>query len=455
MSNTQFFQKAVKDGPHITYKDILSESFRKHTMKDVEYALSAGTSYDLAGGGQMLDRWNKPWLWFYCFCAAFIVSFTLYLLTACFPEIPAFGWTSVIFATLVTPIPFMIFLWELNIPRNISFLLLAGCFVAGGILSIFFSAVLFKLDFSGAGAWWAPLAEEPGKLLASWLLIEYLNRKGKRIYGCTGLVIGAGVGAGFTVFETLGKSLDHLTRVFFLQIGGYVSGSGINTAAIEALYVVLIRSVPCLAAHLLYCAPYVGAMSLAYHRSHSWEASFKDKGFRKYFFLSVVLHAVWNETGSIDGVPGWCIRTGIAFCSFYALARVIQQCLTQVVGECRPVDPVVTVPLFGKGISLYCGNASGKGMVRKSDGAPIIVGRDRTVCNLCYPDQTRGVSRRHCRVFYYGSDWYVQDIGSSYGTYVRGKGSASVKKLSKGESLKLSQGDRIYLGSEKVFLTVM
>ena len=456
MSNTTFFKKIIDVDTRITYRDILSESFRKHSLKDVEYALSAGTANNQVTGKDMLEAWQKPWLWLYSFCTAFIISFALYLMTSWFPSIPSFGWTSVIFATLVTPVPFMIFLWELNIPRDISFLSLIGCFVTGGILSIFFSAILISVGISGESVWWAPLAEEPGKLVAAYLLLRYAEKRGNKIYGCTGLVIGAGVGAGFTVFETFGYALNALTGAaeYLARSTDYPIQLCINFAAPSALYTVFIRSVPCLAAHLLYCVPYVSALSLAYRRTRSWEASFKDGTFKKYFIISIILHALWNCFGGISGLPGWCIRIAISSGSFYAVVRMIQQSFEQIIREIRVSKYIENKP-FPKGeICVYSNSASNGIVSRMAGDSPILIGRDGNVCSLCYPENTKGVSRKHCRIISYDSDWYLQDMDSRYGTFISVINFDSVKRILPGESIKLSHGDRIYLGSENIFFTV-
>lgn len=457
MSNTEFFQKIMKDDARITYADILSESFKRHSMKDIEYALSAGTAYNHADRNAMLMNWHKPWLWFYSFCAAFVVSFSLYLMTVWFSNIPTFGWTSVIFATLVTPIPFMIFLWELNIPRNISFLSLVGYFVTGGILSIFFSAVLINVGISGESVWWAPLAEEPGKLFAAWLLLRFYEKQGKEVYGCTGIVTGGGVGTGFTVFETIGYVLNSLSKEagsLAYYNGGSMQG-WINKAAPTALTVVLHRSLPCLAAHLLYCVPYVAVLTLVYHSTRSWKKSIRDRSFIQYFGISITLHALWNYFCGIAGLPGWLLRIGIASVSFYLVAKVIRQCLAQIIRESRSSNGAIRIPLYGKGISIVCNNAAQRGMTKTSNGDPITIGRDQSVCSLCYPETTNGVSRRHCRIFRNDSDWYVQDLGSTYGTYVYGKLYSPPRKIVPGKAVKLTPGDRLYLGSDRVYVTVM
>lgn len=59
------------------------------------------------------------------------------------------------------------------------------------------------------------------------MLIRYFEKQDKEVLGCTGLVIGAGVGAGFTVFETFGYALNSLSgaaEYLANHYGGFMQG---------------------------------------------------------------------------------------------------------------------------------------------------------------------------------------------------------------------------------------
>ena len=432
-----------------------------------------GTIYDRASGATMLQKWRKPWVWFRFFCILLAISFSLYIMIQVLlnmnTNIPAIGWISVLFATLVTPLPFMILLWELNIPRNISLFSMIGYFVAGGILSLFFSGILFALGVAGDMPWWAPLAEEPGKLLAAVALLYLAGKNGKEIYGCTGLAIGAGVGAGFTVFETFGYAFGKLSDLAeALSLRLYSQGIMATSSSVtfyvcdDALKLVFYRSIPCLAAHLIYCAPYTAALALIYHRTHSWKDSLKDKTFLLLFGVSVFLHALWNLSSTrlnVGIVLFWIIHCAIAAGSFCALFYAIRLCLAQAVNEGRYVsgdgDRVHDQLHNLKGgavpmeIALYCKTTALRGTIWKSSGNDMIIGRQKNQCTVCFPDDTKGVSRQHCRIYMTEDGWYVQDLNSSCGTYAAGR------KLSSNESCRIQSGDNIYLGSKQVWLTVL
>lgn len=77
-------------------------------------------------------------------------------------------------------------------------------------------------------------------------------------------------------------------------------------------------------------------------------------------------------------------------------------------------------------------------------GAAIRIGRDASRNDLVYPADAQGISGVHCVVTVDGGNVWLKDLGSTYGTYL-----ASGQRLAAGEAVRLSIGDRFWLGSEK------
>lgn len=78
------------------------------------------------------------------------------------------------------------------------------------------------------------------------------------------------------------------------------------------------------------------------------------------------------------------------------------------------------------------------------DNGKLLLGRSMEA-NIRYPVDTRGVSRNHCQVFWNNGSLQVMDLGSSSGTYLRGKG-----QLAPNTPVPLTEGSIIYLGSKAV-----
>lgn len=77
-----------------------------------------------------------------------------------------------------------------------------------------------------------------------------------------------------------------------------------------------------------------------------------------------------------------------------------------------------------------------------STSSPLIIGRDRDSCNMPVPDGTPGVSRQHCSLFMKDGKLYIEDLGSSHGTFI-----APGRKLAAREPIEMRAGDSFYIGS--------
>ena len=58
---------------------------------------------------------------------------------------------------------------------------------------------------------------------------------------------------------------------------------------------------------------------------------------------------------------------------------------------------------------------SADGEAQRFDNPEVIVGRERG-CQFCLKDET--VSARHARLSYHNNQWWVEDLGSTNGTYL-------------------------------------
>ena len=91
-------------------------------------------------------------------------------------------------------------------------------------------------------------------------------------------------------------------------------------------------------------------------------------------------------------------------------------------------------PLKGQSVSSY---------------SSIRVGRNPSACQLAFPDTTPGVSKMHCELSLTPGGAIVNDLGSTYGTYL-----SDGKKLMLGERRNVGSNGIVLLGSDKVILSV-
>ncbi len=119
-----------------------------------------------------------------------------------------------------------------------------------------------------------------------------------------------------------------------------------------------------------------------------------------------------------------------------------------------PVNPPVTPPVLvdpphprnddsGFRVQGTSGALSGK-RVYVSTKQPLVIGRDRSACNMVVPENTPGVSRQHCAVSFKNGKLYIEDLGSTHGTFI-----APGRKLMAKEPIEIHSGDTFYLGTPK------
>lgn len=167
---------------------------------------------------ELTDLWPRPWLWSRALVLFAISFFVLYY---CWKEegmeeqsrlYPGL----IIMGSLATPVSVLIYFYELNKFRTLSFLKVLRFFIIGSIVSIGVTFLLTHInmhlktlpEFRAINVYiptyLAALFEEFGKTLIIFIFLMHHRR---RIYILQGMLIGASVGAGFSVFESAGYTL--------------------------------------------------------------------------------------------------------------------------------------------------------------------------------------------------------------------------------------------------------
>lgn len=112
-----------------------------------------------------------------------------------------------------------------------------------------------------------------------------------------------------------------------------------------------------------------------------------------------------------------------------------------------PTEPVSPPPMPGSvRLSLNVISGPMAGQCYPISDSATLVGR-ALEANIRYPADTKGVSRKHCQVFWKNGALHIMDLGSTSGTFLRGKG-----QLQANVPVALTAGDIIYLGSKQVAL---
>ena len=453
MSAPSLVEKLIRSPQSLTWRDVFSGWREKHTRKDADYAMIAGTTLDSAQTEMsMLQKWQRPWLFFRVFCIG--LSAFAVLLASIFVVIAVQG--ACINACLnllmfllppcVIPVTLMILFWEMNAPRNISLSELIVYFFTGGVLSLMVSLLLFPL-IPSYEATWAPVAEEPGKLLVAMFFLRRLHRKKGRVFGLNGLVIGAAVGAGFAAFESTQYAYDaYMEGILQMNISyDALLSNGVSMFFIvETLTPVLIsivlRGVCAVCCHVLYCAPY-SCIAALHTRDGNPFTALRRMDFWAVFLLSAVVHAAWNAPWG-DLLFKLPAATALLWLSCrYGVRKSFGQ-----LSACVATAGQGTVG--ANALRIQCVAGVHAGVAFALTKPEILIGCDAD-CQLSYPVSTPGISGRHCKLIVRQGQLYLADMGSHAGTYLNGA------RLRPGTGHPLKTGDSFTLGSDEQAFTVV
>lgn len=123
-------------------------------------------------------------------------------------------------ASLLVNVTMVTFFFETNAPRNVSFPLALAVFLVGGVLAMLAAAPF--AGFGGASVAGA-LVGEAAKIA---VLAVALPRLGRGDWALTGMLVGAAVGAGYSVFSGVGVEAGSAGA-----LEGYVAVYSVDEAA--------------------------------------------------------------------------------------------------------------------------------------------------------------------------------------------------------------------------------
>lgn len=317
-------QMAGEDGEvKIHIKELFSEVFKKHTLEEEEEIFICGTSKTTPKEKDMITEWPRPWLYSRVLLMLLVVFMGLYVMIRYFGNPYAMPGAMFIGAMAV-PFAAVVFLWEMNVPRNINVLEIVSTFFVGGVFSLICTLALFSIVGSGdtstyIGALIVGVIEEIGKIIVVGYYIKKKNCK----YILNGLLLGACVGAGFAVFETAGYAFYY---------GLVMRGTFDST-----LSILLLRGKLAIGGHVAWAAisgaGLVAAKGEELLRTDHW----KNPRFLKFLIFVIILHGVWDMPilyGSNYNLVQWCL-TGIAVLTVLTLLFSGIRQVTRIVEKAR------------------------------------------------------------------------------------------------------------------------
>lgn len=291
-----------------------ADVFRRHDRDEILEVFCCGTHATTPPLHAVSSAWPTPWI----FARMLLACLLLYF---------GFDWASSTFqnANLVPglmfvgnfAIPFcvMVFFFELNVRRDVPFFDVMRAMMYGGLIALIFALIL--VEFSpDVLRWVAGPIEEPAKLLAV-ILIAGSRRNGRIL---TGLLLGAGVGAGFAAFESSGYTFTELVRLITSNTAAEIVTTinpaqaqviAANASTIDPDAVMQVRALITPFGHIVWTAITAGAYWLVLRQrimegrrdynsiGIDWSI-LTDIRFLRIAIIPVLLHLVWN-TGWLAG----------------------------------------------------------------------------------------------------------------------------------------------------------
>ena len=338
-----------------------SETFKHHDSRaEEEYAMvgSALTTPPI----EMVDtNWPKPWMFFRMLMSLVIAAVVLYSVFYFTGQdemnlLPALMFIS----AFAVPLAVLVFIFEMNTPRNVSVIQLGKLFLVGGVVGLCMAILEYQVP---AIANLPGPIEESSKLLAVILVMWGARGAGYK-YELNGILFGCAAGAGFACFETSGYAL-------FSAGGGFVSvlqsetiqavlkfGQGqltqaqaiaaVNQATTDAVKSMVglleLRGALAPFGHVVWTAIAAGAFWRVKQDRPASLGMLGDKRFLMAFLIPVLMHTLWDLTvtfpkifnpttaseASTDNYIMYGIMAFTAVVSWYVLFTMIQQGLNQV-----------------------------------------------------------------------------------------------------------------------------
>lgn len=487
MSNNKTFFADARDGK-MTLGDIFSDVFKRHTAEETARVLSVGTAVTTPREPEMLSNWQKPFLFARFFLGYGVMLLLAYLMGSLLGHEAGY-YLLLVGIPFLVPVTLLLLVWEMNVPRNISLYDVVVMVGLGGILSLIATVILGYYSETSSAVW-AGLIEEPAKLIVIYIILHKKNYK----HAINGVLIGAAVGTGFAVMETLFYVFTYMFVGIdnFLILCATEGMSAMNvaenfgllweSAMMFGLNNALARAVTAISGHGVFAALYGGALVKAKGEEEIGLVHLFKVEFLLYFAVSILLHALHNY--GIDlGLP--VLLDGLLPCEYVIIAAIaiallvnslrigvdeaVRYCAKlnggsvtmavnrNVVGTApaprggsqaparRPYPETSPTSGMQVRVRVVSGALAGKTFTI-TEGRYMTLGRSNS-CDISFPSSS-SVSGTHCRIEVKGGRAALYDMNSTNGTYV------NKKRMPTGQVQYLNNGDVINLANEEASVQI-
>ena len=343
----------VPVGPDsFTWSHFISGVFTRHTQDEMVDFFCAGSSKTTPPLREVSATWPGPWVFARVLVFLILLCAGLYWGLNTYNN-PKFVPTIIMVGSMSVPLCVLLFVYEMNIRRDVPFYTVMKTFMLGGVLSMLFTMVLHSHFPLLQAAYWAGPIEETAKLFAVLVVASSCRKNGI----LTGVLLGCAIGAGFAAFETMGYVFEALlplvegrAAIGVLQHFGapphviqYVAQNLEQyMQACDPDEVMFERGLLAPAAHVVWTAITAGAFWMVMgekvkqglRSAHDTKIDFSiltDKRFLHIAWVPVVLHMVWNS--GFFSSHGLLKFVGLGVVGWMLLLRLVQMGINQVKDE--------------------------------------------------------------------------------------------------------------------------
>ena len=278
--------------------------FKKHKEQEIVDFFCAGSSTTTPPLNQIVATWPSPWIFARVMLLSVLLFFGFSFVLNIYPDNSANVIPSVMFTgNFAIPFSILVLFAELNLYRNVSWYGISKLLLGGTLISFFVTLFLSeRANISADEAYWAGPIEETAKLMAAVFIARKCYLNGRIL---TGMLCGAAVGAGFSIFESTGYVftylLEAICNIIGIALAAETSGSQISPQELEALalapdIVMIMRALLSPFGHIVWTAITAGALWRTMGQKRFSFGMFLQGSFLQIAIVPVLLHMFWNST---------------------------------------------------------------------------------------------------------------------------------------------------------------
>jgi RsiW-degrading membrane proteinase PrsW (M82 family) len=323
---------------------MFSEVFKARKPGEIEDYFVVGTTKTTPPLEEVQTGWPKPWF----FMRVLLFLLAVYLIFS--KTIDVFGNPNLVPGVMVmgalgAPLATAVLLWELNTPRNVSFVQVLILVCLGGVIALLGTEIVDRFSaFGWLGDPAAGIEEEVMKLAAVIIVARNVKHK----YILNGIVFGAAIGCGFAWFETAGYALykgymwGYMTTLLeHTDVLGKIHNGGDLLSAIAILSkpayprmfsIIETRSYLAPFGHVAWTAIAAGALWRVKGANPFRMRMLIEPSFLRTFSIPVVLHMLW-DTDLIQGrdpITRNALLVLLGFIAWYVAFLLVQAGLKQI-----------------------------------------------------------------------------------------------------------------------------